>query len=138
MRPVSRNDFVKQLYLSLALDHWLAVICLIGLSLFDAPRGVTEVLGMFLLFGIAAPLWLIGMSSSVLAFKRSWVIVLNIIGLLILPIAFFASIAVFNNSNTVGGPEDVQLLIQMALAAIAVAIGLNVLMYFVTLKREWG
>ncbi|QDV48080.1 hypothetical protein [Gimesia fumaroli] len=138
MRPVSRNDFVKQLYLSLALDHWLAVICLIGLSLFDAPRGVTEVLGMFLLFGIAAPLWLIGMSSSVLAFKRSWVIVLNIIGLLILPIAFFASIAVFNNSNTVGGPEDVQLLIQMALAAIAVAIGLNVLMYFATLKREWG
>lgn len=138
MRPVSRKNFVKQLYLSLALDHWLAVICLIGLSLFDAPRGVTEVLGMFLLFGIAAPLWLIGMSSSVLAFKRSWVIVFNMIVLMVLPIAFFASIVVFNNSNPVGGPEDVQLLIQMGLAAITAAIGLNVLMYFTVLKREWG
>ncbi|WP_339731007.1 hypothetical protein [uncultured Gimesia sp.] len=141
MRPVSRNHFVKQLYLSLALDHWLAVICLIGLSvprLFDAPGGKIEILGMLLLLGIAGPLWLIGISSSVLAFKRSWVIVLSFFVLSVLPFATLAPVAILNESNPVGGPEDVRLLIQMALIAIPAAIGLNVLMYYAALKREWG
>jgi hypothetical protein len=129
------------LYFSLALDHWLAVICLIGLSVthsFDVLGGKTEALGFCLIFGIAAPLWLIGISSTVLVFKRSEVIAIFIIVLSILPIAVFASIAILIHSNPVGGPEEIQLLIQMAMIAIISAIGLNVMMYFVALKREWG
>lgn len=141
MRPISRNKFVKQLYLSLALDHWLAVICLIGISatrLFDAPGGTTEVLGFLLLFGIAGPLWLLGINSAVLVFKQSWMIVLCMFILYVLPIAFFATIAVLNSDNPVGGVQDMQLLFMTAYSSIAIAIGLNVTMYFAALKREWG
>ena len=141
IRPVSRNNFAKQLYLSLALDHWLAVICLMGVNIprfFEAPHGKTEAFGLFLLIGIAGPLWMIGINSTVLVFKRSWVIVLNMFVLTLLPIAVLSSAAILNSDNPPGGVQDVQLLFQIAYMGIAAAIGLNVVMYRVFLNREWG
>ena len=140
MRPISRHKIVKQLYLSLALDHWVVVICMIGINipgLFEALNGKTEALG-FLLFGIAGLLWMIGISSTVLVFKRSWVIVLNMFVLSLLPIAVLAPVAILNSDNPPDGVQDVQLLIQIACMSIVAAIGLNVVMYRVFLKREWG
>ncbi|MCH9653063.1 MAG: hypothetical protein K0U86_03680 [Planctomycetes bacterium] len=140
MRPICRQKIVKQLYLSLALDHWVVVICIMGINipgLFEALKGKTEALG-FLLFGIAGLLWMIGISSSVLVFKRSWVIVLNIFVLTLLPFAVLLPVAILNSNNFPDGVQDVQLLIQFACMGIVAAIGLNVVMYRVFLKREWG
>lgn len=141
MRPVSRNNFARQLYLSLALDHWLAVICLMGVNIprfFEAPHGKTEAFGLFLLIGIAGPLWIIGISSTVLVFKRSWVIVLNMFVLSLLPFAILAPVAISTSDNPPGGLQDVQILFQIAYMGIVAAIGLNVVMYRVFLNREWG
>ncbi|MFK7778573.1 MAG: hypothetical protein QM501_10765, partial [Gimesia sp.] len=118
IKPVSRNNFVKQLYLSLALDHWLVLTCLIGLTatnfpLFNASSEKTQALSMLLLFGIAGPLWILGINSAVLAFKRSWVVALSMILLIVIPFVVFASGAFLCQSYSVGEPEELQLLLQM-------------------------
>ncbi|MDF1744839.1 MAG: hypothetical protein P1V19_14175 [Gimesia sp.] len=141
MRPVGRNSLIKQLYLSLAMDHWLVAIVFLGgvvSRAFEAPGGTTEIVGLLLLLGIAAPLWMIGTNACVLVFKQTWVILLCMFSLYVFAIATIAIVAVVESNNPAGGTQDMQLLFITAFAAISVAIGLNMLMYFAALKREWG
>jgi hypothetical protein len=138
MKPVSRRSLRKQLYVALALDHWLVWIGLLGFIVvrdWEAFGGVTALTGARVLFGIAVGLWILGTNATVFVYKRAWVVV----GWMI---AFYAVAAValapVLEWSEVSSAELTQLYFTSALVAVPAAIGLNVVMYRAMLKRRWG
>ncbi|MBD3672227.1 MAG: hypothetical protein HUJ26_01760 [Planctomycetaceae bacterium] len=141
LKPLSRVSLCKQLYLSLAFDHWIVWISMFGFlghRTTEAPGGWVELGGLLILLGIAAPLWIIGVSSCVLIFKRAWVVLANMIGLYALTAIGIGIAYAFGTSAVPGSLFDMQLLYLVAILALVAAIALNLIMYRALLKREWG
>lgn len=141
LKPLSRGSLCKQLYLGLALDHWLAWIGLIGMlgyRAIEAPGGWVEMGGLLILLGVAAPLWIIGVSSSVLVFNRAWVVLASMIGLYTLVAVGMGFAIAFVGSAVPGSTKDMQILYLFAIVALIAAIALNRIMYKALLRREWG
>lgn len=94
--------------------------------------------GLLLLFGVAAPLWIIGSSSCVLIFKRAWVVLASMIGLYLL-VAIGLGLAVALATSAVpGSVYDMQILYLLAGIAVFCAVVLNLITYRALLHREWG
>lgn len=141
LRPVSRQSLVKQLYLSFAIDHSFLVIgflVLIPLLTIDVAVGKLEFFTLMLLAGLAAPLWILGTNATILAFKRTWVIVGSMFALYTLAGTLVISIIVWQYQPQSNFIPDLQTLFVSTLLAILGALCLNVLMYRAALKREWG
>jgi hypothetical protein len=141
LKPVSRSSLRNQLYFALAFDHWLLWIGMFGFLVhraLDAPGGWLEMGGLLLLFGVAAPLWIIGSSSCVLIFKRAWVVLASMIGLYLL-VAIGLGLAVALATSAVpGSVYDMQILYLLAGIAVFCAVVLNLITYRALLHREWG
>lgn len=141
LRPVSRQSLVKQLYLSLAFDHFFLVISfLVLLSLFtldtvvDTPRLII----LMLLVGLAAPLWIMGTNATVFVFKQTWMIAGSMLALYTLAGTVAITIVVLQWNPQSNETLNLQALFIFALIAIPGALSLNVFMYRAALKNEWG
>jgi hypothetical protein len=141
LKPVSCESLCKQLYLGLACDHWLAWLVMIGFvghRATVAPEGWVEIGGLFILLGIAAPLWIIGISTCVLVFKRAWVVLASMIGLYVLVAIGIGITVAFAFGVVPGSTKDMQMLYLFAMFALIAALALNLIMYKALLRREWG
>ena len=94
--------------------------------------------GLLILFGMAAPLWIIGVSTSVLVFKRAWVVLASMIGFYILVAAFMGVSVAVGGSVVPGSTKDMQILYLIAIVSLIAALTLNQIMYKALLRREWG
>ena len=94
--------------------------------------------GLLILLGVAAPLWIIGVSSSVLVFNRAWVVLASMIGLYTLVAVGMGFAIAFVGSAVPGSTKDMQILYLFAIVALIAAIALNRIMYKALLRREWG
>ena len=140
LRPVTREQLTRQLYLSLAIDHWLIPVGIAGIMAlwaYEATMGLNELLGVLLIFGIAAPIWCIGTNASVLAFKRTWVVVAVMIGLYLFA-AFGVGLVVALWRDPDAATVSTLMLFGIAAIAIAAGVWLNAVMYRLAIKREWG
>lgn len=141
LRPVNRKTLVKQLYLSLALDHACLVIGLLIIPVLlakNAAGGIVEILSLLLLIGLATPLWIVGINTTVIVFKQAWVIVGSMFVLYTIAGALVITPVIWNYNLQSGDTPSLQYLCVSVFAAIAGALCLNVLMYRAALKREWG
>lgn len=141
LKPVSRAALVKQLYLSLALDHFIFLTgflpCFIYLQNNPFQFNV-EWICKLLLIGLAVPLWILGTNVSVLIFKQTWKILGSILGLYVLAaIVVLATSALQFNLPTGELQSPPGLMIAIVTAILAAGL-LNALMYRAALKREWG
>jgi hypothetical protein len=143
LHPVSRTSLVKQLYLGLALDHYILVtglllLVILALYRFDLTARNSEFCSLLLLVGLAVPLWIIGTNAAVIVFQRTWIIVGSMFGLYLLAILSVAAVLTWYLRYQVDTVHAGLFLIIVTLTAVTVALGLNVLMYRAALKREWG
>lgn len=141
LRPVSRQSLVKQLYLSLAWDHCILAISFLALFVLLRMNSVlfkTEVICKLLLVVFAAPLWILGVNTSVLVFKQSWRIIGSILGLNLIASILVLATAALQLIPQAGAEQSPLLLYISTLTAISSACCLNMLMYRAALKREWG
>jgi hypothetical protein len=141
LHPVNRNSLVKQLYLALAVDHGILVTGLLIMLAwlgFDSTAGSSEFCSLLLLVGLAAPLWIIGTNAAVLVFQRAWIIVGSMFGLYLLAALSVAAVLTWYLRSQADTLHAGLFLFIATLTAIALALGLNVLMYRAALKREWG
>lgn len=141
LHPVSRTSLVKQLYLGLALDHSILVTgLLVMLAVYgsDLTAHNSEFCSLLLLVGLAAPLWIIGTNAAVIVFQRAWIIVGSMFGLYLFAILSVAAVLTWYLRSQVDTLHAGLFLFVATFTAVAVALGLNILMYRAALKREWG
>lgn len=141
LKPVDRRALRKQLYLALALDHWLVWIGLLGFIIvrdWERLGGVTSLTGARVLLGIAVGLWILGTNTTVFVYKRAWVVVGWMFAFYAVVVVAMTPIMEWSLTDQSATAELARLYFGSAIIAVPAAIGLNVLMYRAMLRREWG
>ena len=141
LKPVNRRALRKQLYLALALDHWLVWIGLLGFIIvrdWERLGGVTSLTGARVLLGIAVGLWILGTNTTVFVYKRAWVVVGWMFAFYAVVVVAMTAIMEWSLTDQSATAELARIYFSSAAIAVPAAIGLNVLMYRAMLRREWG
>lgn len=142
LRPVGRQDLIRQLFAALARDQIWAIIPVllgVGYQLFVLPQESPEIdVRPLVPLPLVALVWGYALSTSVFAIRQVWVLVGYFVAMTLAPFVLVTVLALVVDS--LGFPFDQQLplLYLVALAGLAIAVGIIRTTYVQALKREWG
>ncbi len=152
LRPVNRVQFVRQLFLAIAIDH-LVVFVFLACCMFAAVwlsslnQQVHFYTALFFHFDLKAAGALFALLScfalavTSLAIRRTWVIILCAAAVLLLPHALLIALLVgFSQMPGFDLPMSriIEILTFVVPLALLIPISYIILMYRLALRREWG
>lgn len=141
LRPADRKNFVKQLFLAYAVDHWIVWLTGIAVLVYflilpnNGDLSVTLSLAPIL---PAAAIWLFGAGTSIFAYKNHWIAGVAGVVWAILPVIGIIIIAIIVEGYDLPETQQIQTISFAAIAMIPAGLLLVNRMHRRALNREWG